>query len=227
MDNILLLLGNLVRSHNIAPDSLLRMCVSIGQTLLPTCYSPQVLANAPSHSRRRKGVKWRAESSRDGKRYRARHVCVLFVVLSSSVNRAAAESMLACHYLIKNWWLLQRGFKLFCLWVFTDWCCTNTTTTKHISYSAADTHERRRHRTSGDAHAQQDVCWWRVLFWRRGQNTLMGEKKVVALLTLHPSLSPWPFFFCADAEAPSLMWSILCKQTSESEGAYLGAIKVG
>lgn len=97
--------------------------------------------------------------------------------------------MLACHYLIKNWWLLHRGFKLFCLWVFTDWCCTNTTTTKHISYSAADTRMEtvaKNHSTHVHTHLTESLSVCVNLKTQTSRKYSDGKK--VALLTLHPCL---------------------------------------
>lgn len=122
MDSILLWLGNLVCSHIISAVSLLRMCMCIrrrhlagSQTnaqikMFSTCYPQKTLAKVQSYSQRREKKESAGGSELKG------CVCLCLVCgLSSFVNRAAAPSMLACYYLIKNWWLLHRGFKLFCL----------------------------------------------------------------------------------------------------------------
>lgn len=69
MDNILLVLGNLVCSHNIAPDSLLRMCVlqtTTHHTYIHTarCSPPVITALANTQSliwRRAEKVDWKGK----------------------------------------------------------------------------------------------------------------------------------------------------------------------
>ncbi len=112
------------------------------------CSPPVILAKFwPMHkvTAREEGKNSEKKAHHKGKLKHSARLC-LVCGLSSSVNRAAAVSMLACHYLIKNWWLLHRAFKLFCLWTFNDWCCTNTTTTKNTYPTVCLTHTDARRR---------------------------------------------------------------------------------
>lgn len=83
-DKIFLLLGNLVCSHIIAPDSLLcvSVCLSGRHTHTHTssrCFPPVILANFGPQHKVMAGEGGGGECIR-GRNERAQHVCVLFVV---------------------------------------------------------------------------------------------------------------------------------------------------
>lgn len=108
--------SSLIRESGLRPpySASLRLCVCISHTHTASICSPPVILAKIWWTQSRSS---RRNISEKGK-LKCSSCLRLVCGLSSSVNRAAAVSMLTCHYLIKNWWLLRRGFKLFCLRAF-------------------------------------------------------------------------------------------------------------